>query len=215
MRPKNERSRQMVKRAVEGDTVALKVLLTEIQPQLAAYVKRKMPAFLTPIMDVDDLLVQAQAEVFRGISTFEPQGRDAFYRWVATIALNRLRNAIKRHRTAKRGGDWQRVSPVSNKLTESTLGLWDLVADSGPTPSRVVAKGEAVDAVHAALADLPEHYRQAIWLVHIEGRPVKKVALEMGRSERAIHGLCRRGMKLLQQHLQTASRFLSSGGGGH
>ena len=57
--------------------------------------------------------------------------------------------------------------------------------------------------VEAPLAELPEHYRRAIWLIHIEGCSVRSAAESMGRTDRAIHGLCRRGLGLLQEKLGT------------
>jgi hypothetical protein len=41
---------------------------------------------------------------------------------------------------------------------------------------------------------------------------VRVAAEVMGRSDRAIHGLCRRGLVLLRNHLGSATRFLSSTG---
>ena len=55
-------------------------------------------------------------------------------------------------------------------------------------------------------------YRKALRLVHIEGRSVAYAAQQMGRTERAIHGLCRRGLKLMQQCMAGASNYFSSTG---
>ncbi|MCH8806978.1 MAG: hypothetical protein IH986_12925 [Planctomycetes bacterium] len=92
------------------------------------------------------------------------------------------------------------------------IGLLDLLAGPGRTPSRCVARVEALRAVQSALDRLPEHYRQAILLVRIEGRPVAEVAAEMGRTERAVHGLTRRGLELLRDRLGDSSAYLSSSG---
>ena len=40
-----------------------------------------------------------------------------------------------------------------------------------------------------ALQTLPEHYRQAVGLVCLEGRPVAEAAALMGKTQRAVHGL--------------------------
>ena len=58
-------------------------------------------------------------------------------------------------------------------------------------------------AQQQAMADLPERYRQAVWMVHIEGLAVRDVAAKLERSDRAVHGLCRRGLKLLQEQLES------------
>ena len=171
---------------------------------------RRIPADLRSILDPEDVLQESHVEVFRRIESFQPHGPGSFHRWTAAIALSRLRNNIKKYRAAKRGGGRRAVQPLPRNLEDSVVGLFNMVAAPGETPSRIVAKREAVDAVQSGLKDLPEQYRRAIWLVHIEGQSVKDAAAAMGRSERAIHGLCRRGLKLLEGQLGNASRFLSS-----
>jgi RNA polymerase sigma-70 factor (ECF subfamily) len=202
----------MVQRAVRGDAMALKLLLTKSRTRLRDQMAGRVPRDLRSVLDVDDIVQETHVEIFRRIDGFKPQNNGSFDRWVTTIALSRLRNAIKRYRAAKRGGRHRATSLVSRNMEDSALALLDNLADPGRTPSRCVARTEAVEAVQNALAELPDHYRRAVWLVHIEGQPVKNVAIDMGKSERAIHGLCRRGLHLLRDRLGSATRFLTSSG---
>lgn len=197
-----------VRQAIAGDEAALHRLLVEIEPQLTAYIARKLPGEVARTVGVEDILSMTHADIFRRIARFEPRGKDAFYRWAATIALNRIRNTVKKLRAVKRGGATPSGKRLTAEMEDSTLALWERIAAPRTTPSRAVARGEAVGAVHLALEGLPEQYRQAIWLVHIERRPVKAAAAAMQRSERSIHGLCRRGLQLLKEELETFTRFL-------
>jgi RNA polymerase sigma factor (sigma-70 family) len=208
MAPFDDRHCDQLKRAIAGDEAALSRLLAEIEPQLTAYITRKLPADVARTVGVDDIISMTHAEVFRRISFLEPHGQDAFYRWVATIALNRIRNTVKKLRAVKRGGAAPAAKRMTADLEDSTVALWEKIAATRSTPSRAVARGEAIGAIHLALEGLPEQYRQAIWLVHIERRPVKAAAAAMQRSERSIHGLCRRGLQLLKEELETFTRFL-------
>ena len=205
-----KRQRELVQRAVDGDEVALTLLLTESRAELCEYVSGKISPSVHRLLSADDVVQEAHAEVFRRISSFRPIGGDSFDRWVAAIAIRRLRSAIRRHRAAKRGGG--RFGAEPRHFEDSTIALLDFLAGPGKTPSRVVARGEAVGAVQEALADLPEQQRQAVWLVHIEGCTAGEAATQMGRTERAIHGLCRRGLENMRNQLESASRFLSSSG---
>jgi RNA polymerase sigma-70 factor (ECF subfamily) len=207
-----DQTNDLVRRAVGGDTLALKLLLTESRDRLCEHLSNRVPPDLRPSLGVEDVVQEALLEVFRRIETFEVRGPRSFYRWVATIGLNRLRDAIRRERAGKRGGRNRGVATVRPSVEDSSIVLLETLAGPGRTPSRTLARAEAVEAVQAALKQLPEHYRRAIWLVHLESRPVREAAATMGRSERAIHGLCRRGLKLLEGELQSATRFLSSTG---
>lgn len=202
----------MVQRAVSGDRSALKLLLTETHLRLRDQIGRRIPANLRRLLDPEDVLQEVHIEVFRRIDVFQPRGTDSFQRWVATIALSRLRNAIKKHRAVKRGGDHMIIGAGDRHLQDSSVALFDQVAGPGKTPSRFMAHDEAVGAMQQAMAALPEQYERALWLVYIEGNTACDAGEKMGRTERAIHGLCRRGLRMLRDQLGEPTNFFSSSG---
>jgi RNA polymerase sigma factor (sigma-70 family) len=97
-------------------------------------------------------------------------------------------------------------------LESSVVMLLDLMAASGRTPSRTIARREAHQAVEAALKVLPEDYREVVRLVYLEGLAVAQAAERMGRTERAIHNLCYKAKRRLREMLGSGSRYLSSSG---
>jgi RNA polymerase sigma-70 factor (ECF subfamily) len=199
----------LVQAAVGGDAAALKMLLLSGHGRLCAYVERRIPADLRGLIEPEDVTQEAYIQVFQHIRGFRATHADAFARWTATIALRKLRNTITGQRAAKRGGGKGRAA-YQPTTEDSMVSLLDLVAAPGRTPSRVLARRDAVGAMQMALAGIPEHYRQAVWLVYIEGCPVAVAAAQLGKTERAIHGLCRSALKLLRERLGSASQFLSS-----
>ncbi|MFH0981736.1 MAG: sigma-70 family RNA polymerase sigma factor [Planctomycetota bacterium] len=201
---------ELVRKATAGDRVALKSLLVEAHQSLCERLASRVPATLRRTVAVEDIVQETHIEVFRRIHAFLPREANSFDRWVFAIALSRLRNAVKRERALRRGGGRVACTASAEQIEESTLALLDTIVGPSHTPSRSAARAELVRAVQQALTELPEQYRQALWLVHIEGHPVKVAAENMGRTERAVHGLCRRGIALLRVRLKSASRFLSS-----
>lgn len=202
----------LVRRAVAGDEVALKVLLTCTRLELCRYIGGKIPATLRRFVDPDDIVQGIHVRVFQRVAGLESDRPETFHRWVKTIALRHLRNTIKHYLAAKRGGGGHHVGHHARKLEDSTVALFETLIASSRTPSRSVARIEAIDAVEAALSSIPAQYSEAVRLVHLEDLSVREAAERMGKTERAIHGLCRRGLKELQQRLGNASRFLSSAG---
>ncbi len=77
------------------------------------------------------------------------------------------------------------------------------------TPSGLVARNEASAAVLSSLARLPEDQREAIRLRFLEDMPVGDVARCLGKTDAAIHGLCRRGLRGLREFLVSMSRYLT------
>lgn len=200
----------MVEAAVRGDAAALKVLLLNGHAQLCASIGRRIPGDLRGFIDPEDVTQETYTRVFQHIRQFRAIGPDAFSRWTATIALRRLRNLIQWQRAARRGGGRAAGTGAVN-TEDSMLSLLDLVTASGPSPSQVVARRDAVDAMQSALAGIPDHYQRAVRLVYIDGRPVAEAAAEMGKTERAVHGLCRRALQLLHERMGSVSQFLSAG----
>lgn len=203
------REGELVSRAIGGDTAALTLLLTDTYNRLRAHLVRRVPRDLHATVDADDVVQETQIEAFRHIRRFEPRGDDAFYRWLATIALRRLRNAIKARRALKRCGGGLAAGGASPGIEESVVALLDLMAGPGDTPSREVAREEALAAVRAALACLPPAHQEAVRLVYLEGRSVADAAAAMHRTPRAIHNLCGKAKDRLRLILGTRSRFLS------
>jgi len=200
---------QWVTRAVAGDQAALEHLLVSHYDRLAAEVGRKLPTALRGVIAAEDVLQEAFVVAFREIGRFEPRGPDSFHHWLAAIAKHRLLDLVKAQRRAKRGGGRVALEAEARSPEESMVGLLELLNAHEHTPSRSAAGHEAISAVQVALAGLKEDYRQALQLRYIEGLPVAEVANRMGRTERAVHMLCHRGLQRLHESLGRSSRFFS------
>ena len=199
-----------VQRAVAGDTAALTLLLIERHPDFCAYLQRRIPPALRSQLDPEDVLQESYVQVFRHIGRFVPHDADAFRRWVCTIALRRLRNELDKARAGKRGGG-RRPIIRGGPAQDSWIGLIELLSAPGRSPSRCAVRAETIAAIQTGLSELPNHYQQAIRFVYLEGWSVAATAIKMQKTERAVHGLCRRGLELLRRRLGSASGFLSSG----
>jgi RNA polymerase sigma-70 factor (ECF subfamily) len=195
----------LLRRAIDGERLALELLLLRYYSRLRNRIARKIPADVRTVVAIDDIIQATYVEAIRHIDTFEPQGEQAFYRWLATIAERKLIDAVR----VRRGRTPRAKRPPRPSMARSVVALLELLIAPGRSPSRAAAGTEAVQAVQVALASLPEPYRRALWLRYIHGWSVSAIAVEMGRSERGVHGLCNRGLKLLRDFLGSASRFLT------
>ena len=90
--------------------------------------------------------------------------------------------------------------------------ILSLLAVSSRTPSRSVARMEAMQAVQTAMDALDEDYRTALRLRYIDGLAMNDVARGMGRSEGAVAMLCQRGLARLRDTLGDPANFLSRKG---
>ncbi len=207
--PQAASEEELIAQAVDGDRNALAALLWQHYGKLAGYIKRALPEDLISVTAVEDVIQETHIEVFRTIAKFEARGDAAFYRWLVTIARQRLLDQIKAHRRKKRGGGRKRVRRQPNAAASSVGTLLNVVAAETHTPSRSAARRERERAIAVGLASLKEDYREALRLRYLEGLPVAEIARRMDRTERAVHMLCNRGLKRLREALGNASRYMT------
>lgn len=207
-----DHEQELIQRASNGDRVAVTVLLTQVHQRLRRHIADKIPRDIQPIIDADDILQETQINVYLYINQFENRGPDSFYRWATTIAIRRLRNVIKAHRTQKRGGGRTGITSVGTSLEDSVVTLLDLMESPVDTPSQCAASQEATNALNEVLKQLPEHYQQAVRMVYLEGRPVAEAAAHMGKTPRAIHNICNKAKIQLRNFLGSGSRYLGPAG---
>jgi RNA polymerase sigma-70 factor (ECF subfamily) len=180
-----------------GDRLAIAKLLALHHPALAARVAERLDPLTRRRITPEDILQEVYLQVFRQVQRFEPRGPGSFHNWVLTIVDNKVLDAQRATRRARR--DVRReVSPVAADRSASYLDLLEHVYRESGTPSRVVRRQEAVGLLLACVADLLESHRQVIELRFLQGLPVAEVARRLGKSEDAVVALTQRALQALR-----------------
>lgn len=201
---------RLIEDARGGDREALAALLREHAPAARAAVRGNIPTRWQSVLSEDDLIQQTYADAILGIGQFRSNEPGAFSTWVARLARNNLLAAIEMLETAKRGGDRRRVTPVGTD--DSCAELFLSITAASATPSRQVAREEAVAAVLKALDLLPSIYASVVRMYDLEGRAVQDVGERLNRSPGAVYMLRARAHEQLAGLLGSASAFLTHKG---
>ena len=200
-------------KAIRGDRAALVQLLEGLAPALRIRLDSKVPATLRTTVEADDVLQVTYIEVVGRIGQFKTGGYSGFRAWVNRVAENNLLDAIRAATAAKRPDPAKRAHAPRN-ADDSAATLIDVLAgDSKATPSRFVARGEAVMAMERMLATLPGDYAKVIRLYDLAGHAVEEVAKEMGRSTGAIFMLRARAHDRLREAMGDEGQYFSRPGG--
>jgi RNA polymerase sigma-70 factor (ECF subfamily) len=200
---------QLVERACKGDPEALTSLLERDGPIVRQRIESKIGQTWRSVLDADDVMQISYMEAFLQIGRFQSPGPGAFRAWLAQIAENNLRDAIRALERAKRPDPRKRVHGPPGE--ESFVALVEVLGVTTSTPSQHAAKGEFKGAIDAALAKLPADYSKVIVLYDLEGRSPQEVAAIMGRSPGAVFMLRARAHDRLREVLGSASQFFSTG----
>jgi RNA polymerase sigma-70 factor, ECF subfamily len=191
------------------DLAAVELVLSQERRNLLAYLEKHLPHELRPAIEPIDVLQDTYFEAFRRLADFRTEGADSAYRWLVTIARNRVIDLVRMKRALKRGGEGCR-----NVLQDGALGEDSVVAMLADlavyerTPSRSALAHELMAAIESAVDRLPETYRDVIRWRYLEGLSVEQTAERLGRTPGALKQLCHRACKLLRIEMRSASVYL-------
>jgi RNA polymerase sigma-70 factor (ECF subfamily) len=189
--------RQLLTQASGGDKDALGRLLELHRGYLRALAQRELGGALDARLDASDLVQQTCLSACRDFSQFQGGEIAEFVAWLRRIHERNLHDAIREHvQAARRAVD--REQPMAAR--------WDqeIAADRDLSPSARAMANEQAVVLTLALEELPIDQREAVRLRHLEGRPLAEIADRLGRSEEAVAGLLKRGMRSLRKRLQEA-----------
>lgn len=195
----------LVTAAQRGDRLALAKLLARCHPRLRSWAEARMDAGTKARSDPDDILQEVYLDVARQIDRFEDRGPGSFLNWVRAILNQKLVDARRAAHCQAR--DVDREVPAAGVTAESYWNLLDdLYAESG-TPSRVVRRQEALDALLASFSELSEAHRRVIQLRFLEGLSVVETAARLNRSEAAVVALTKRALAALRESMDRLGEF--------
>lgn len=196
--------------ATSGDRAALERLLLDHYDRLAKHIGRKLVGPLVGLISADDILQETFIQAIGDIEQCEARTEQVFFAWLKSVADHRWQDITKGLNRKKRSGDHVQVRRPLGDLADSMVDLVELISDQGKSPSRRVARNEAVQAIRVGIAGLANDQREAICLHHIEGKSLEDTAAAMGRSPAAVRGLIHRAKRALRNTMERSSMWLSS-----
>jgi len=173
----------LLKRAQAGDGAAFEEALSAHEARLRGFVITRMGSQLRGDIEAEDVLQETYTSAFASIQCFQRRGPDSFLRWLNHIAEHVILCAVRKRRN--------RASAV--------LFLEQDIASRDPAPSKAARREERMARLQQALDGLSPEYREAIYLVRIEGQQVKEAACRMGRSPKSVMHLLSRGLRKLKE----------------
>jgi RNA polymerase sigma-70 factor, ECF subfamily len=200
--------RELIDRAVAGEVEAIERLLLVHFSSLERHIAAQIPATARRHLSADDVLQDALAQAFRDFKNYDPEA-GALRKWLKGVADHRLADALKRLRRKKRGGDLHQITPHDAGKMSTVAEFIELMAVECDYPSRIVAGGEAAQAVQVALATLPADQRDVIHSRFFDGQSVESIARRTDRTEGAVRGLLHRAKKRMRQTMGRSSRWFS------
>jgi RNA polymerase sigma-70 factor, ECF subfamily len=150
-------------------------------------------------LGASDIVQQTLYKATKNLGQFRGGSEAEVVVWLRRILSTTLIDAIRELEGGKRNLALERSLDAS--LAQSSARLQALVQANLTSPSEQVMWHEQLLQLSTALAELPEDQRLALEMRYLQDLPIATVAQQMGRTERSVAGLVRRGLQALRETL--------------
>jgi len=137
----------LLKRAQDGDPLALEALMARYRPRLERWASGRLPLYARSLFDTGDLVQETLLKAIEGLHQIEVRGPGFFQAYVRQAVLNRIRDQVR----------WARRRPGPE-------GVPDRLEDRTPSPLENAIGADVVERYERALEELSEEDRQLIHL---------------------------------------------------
>jgi RNA polymerase sigma-70 factor (ECF subfamily) len=167
------------------------------------------PARLRAKVDASDVVQQTLLEAHQAAQRLATLDESAQLAYLRRALANNLADLARRFGAEAR--DLRREQPLEAQVRDSSARLAEWLAAEQSSPSMRAMREEELLALAEALGQLPDDQRLAIEMKHLQGCPVAEIAETLGRSETAVGGLLRRGVKRLRELMKRDERHEPDG----
>jgi RNA polymerase sigma-70 factor (ECF subfamily) len=138
--------------------------------------------------DAEEIVQDALVRAYRALARYPPDRRRALAlrAWLYRITLNVTRNRLRGRRRP--------VVPLDT-------GAVDTPADASARPAAVLERAERRRMLAKLVAELPQRYRAAVVLRHVEGLGYAEIAAALAQPEGTVKANVHRGLALLRRAL--------------
>ncbi|QDS99615.1 sigma-70 family RNA polymerase sigma factor [Adhaeretor mobilis] len=195
----------LLARAQQGSGESLGQLLQLYTNYLRILVVSQLDGKLRQRVSPSDVVQETFFEAHRDFQQFRGKTTPEFLAWLRKILVNNLHTVVEKHVLAGKRDVRREVSAekLGADLEKSTLRLDAFLPDPGESPSMHLQQREMQVRLANELAALPEDYRDAIVMRHLEGLPFEEIGRRMDRTAGAVRMLWLRAIKLLRERMAT------------
>jgi RNA polymerase sigma-70 factor, ECF subfamily len=176
--------------------------LEQWRPYLCTLARMQIRTQFQAKIDASDLVQQTMLEAHQARQQFRGQSNEELLGWLRRILARNLADEVRRFSSEKRDAGLEQSLKAA--LCESSLGLERCLAADDSLPDHRAMREEQLRHLAAALEALPDDQRQAVILHHLQGQSAAEIAAGWGRTEVAVAGLVRRGLKRLRELLHAS-----------
>lgn len=148
-------------------------------------------------IEVSDIVQQTLLDAYEQRGQFRGESDGELAAWLKQILVHNVADAVRGGERAKR--DVRRERQLEAVIEDSFCRAEGWLAAHDPSPSQQAIRIEELLRLARGLARLPDDQREAVVMHHLQGWSLAQLGEHLGRSEAAVAGLLRRGLKKVRE----------------
>jgi RNA polymerase sigma-70 factor, ECF subfamily len=201
---------KLLERALTGDQQATGALLENFRPYLHVIAQRQLDERVQRRLDPSDIVQTTFLEAHRDFQQFQGRDINSFLAWLRNILRHNVETEHQTHLTAQKRSAKLEVAATASGDGSSAGPLVNRLASESSTPSQRMMRDEAAAQLASSMFKLPETQAEAIRLRYLEGQSLRYIAQCMEKTELAVAGLLKRGLKALRSEMADSQSSIAS-----
>jgi RNA polymerase sigma-70 factor (ECF subfamily) len=185
-----EHEQMLLERATQGDLAAFEQLVAPLRDRIYWRAAKAVG----DLDEAEDVTQETLVKAFTRLDTFRGDAR--FSSWLYQVGSNCIRMHL---RTRRRKGAYR----IDDHLIEAEAGAHPERPSAPATPDRLAMEGQLVDALEAAISDLPPQYGNILRLWVEDGLDLKQIHERSGLSIAAIKSRLHRARRRVKDALES------------
>lgn len=189
-----------------GDVAARDRLFAACRSYVGLVARATLERRLQAKVDASDLVQQTLLDAHRDFEQFAGSTEQEWLAWLRQILAHNTGDAYRHFAADKRQiqREFSLHASVHGESQRESQGPGFEPVSPGDTPSQIVLGQEQDLAVAEAISQLPEDYREVVFLRNVQRLPFEEVAVRMERSRPAVQMLWMRALHRLREILGEA-----------
>lgn len=179
MQDRAAQDQRLVRTVLDGDQEAFGQLVGRYQRMVAGVAWR----YGASAEEIDDLVSEVFIKTYTHLGRYRPE--HAFSTWLYRLAANHVLDHGRRARKER-----------------GRVEMPDEIADTSENLERDFEKRQRIEHVRTAMAELAPHYREALFLVYVEGLKIDEAAHELGLPSGTVKTRLMRGRAALRKTIE-------------